>query len=63
MIKYGVWCEVWGGVTGSREGWLKSMGEIMVFTNRDNAEQEAEHHNKRTANNPRASFRYSAKPL
>jgi hypothetical protein len=29
--QYGVWCEVWGGVTGYRAKWLKSSGTLQVF--------------------------------
>jgi hypothetical protein len=28
---YGIWCEVWGGVTGRRGAWLKVEGQIQVY--------------------------------
>jgi hypothetical protein len=61
--KFGVWCEVWGGVTGSRAAWLKSDGRFVEFETYEAAVEEAEKNNKRTANNVRASFHYSARPL
>jgi len=39
--EWGVWCEVWGGVTGSREAWLKSNGARATFATREEAEAEA----------------------
>lgn len=38
---YRIWCEVSGGVTGSREGWLRDEGEIWQTTDRERARQEA----------------------
>jgi hypothetical protein len=58
---WGVWCEVWGGVTGSREAWLKADGKVATFATKEEADAEARDQNNRTANNPRASFRYSAR--
>lgn len=28
---WGVWCQVWGGVTGRREAWLKEAGAVARF--------------------------------
>jgi hypothetical protein len=61
--KFGVWCEVWGGITGSRAAWLKSNGQLVGFESYEAAVEEAEKHNERTANNVRASFHYSARLL
>ena len=41
MVTFKIWCDVWGGVTGSRAAWLKSNGEEIVFTDRSNAEATA----------------------
>lgn len=56
-----IWCEVWGGVTGSRAAWLKQNGEIADFATREAAEAEAARLNDRTKDNPRASFSYSVR--
>jgi hypothetical protein len=63
--QFGIWCEVWGGVTGHRCAWLKSNGEQQRFTSRDEAEAEAMRLNEQTNGNPHrtASFRYSVREL
>lgn len=38
MAKWGVWCQVSGGVTGTRQGWLKAGGEPMLFNSKESAE-------------------------
>lgn len=59
---WGVWCEVWGGVTGAREAWLKNDGKIAAFATREEAETEARHLNDKMASSrSRASFRYTAR--
>jgi len=30
--KYGIWCSVWGGVTGHRQAWLKEDDKIWTGT-------------------------------
>ena len=62
---YGIWCEVWGGVTGSRSSWLKEHGKIKVFTNRAEAELEAMGWTDRNARNPnrKAEFRYTVRQI
>jgi hypothetical protein len=32
--KWGIWCEVWGGITGSRSAWLKDIDAIRSKLNR-----------------------------
>jgi hypothetical protein len=53
-------CQVSGGVTGTREAWLKRDGVEIVFATADEAEAEAnrlrEHMN---ANRSGASFHYT----
>lgn len=58
---YRVWCEVWGGVTGSRQAWLKRDGKPVEFASMELAEQEAKRLNETTASYQRASYRYSAR--
>ena len=61
---FGIWCEVWGGVLGHREGWHKGFdGEVVRFDTFEEADAKAKHYSERTKSNPRASFRYTAKPL
>lgn len=58
---YGVWCSVSGGATGDRQGWLRRDGKIVVYRSHGEAQAEARTRNLRTANHPRASFRYEAR--
>lgn len=57
---WGVWCEV-DGRLGYRCAWLKEGGKLAVYATRDEADAEARRLNDRNANNPRASFCYSAR--
>ena len=59
---FGVWCEVYG-MLGHRAAWLKENGEIVRYATREEAEAEAKRSNDSTADNPRASFYYSARAL
>jgi len=27
---FGIWCKVWGGITGSREGWMAAAADTMA---------------------------------
>jgi hypothetical protein len=60
---WGVWCEVWGGVTGSREAWLKIDGKVATFPTCDEAEAEARRLGQRMDARlySAANFRYSAR--
>jgi hypothetical protein len=60
---YGIWCEVFGGVTGHRASWLKENGKVKTFDTLQAATSEAALHNERTNGNPfrAASFRYTAR--
>lgn len=62
LSRWGVWCEVWGGITGSREAWMKRDGKIARFVAREEAEAEAAKWNTKN-NGPyrSASFRYTAR--
>jgi hypothetical protein len=53
-------CQVPGGVTGTRQGFLKDpSGEVVEFEFREAAEKEARRRSeKRNASNGCASFRY-----
>lgn len=54
-----IWCSVYGGVTGTREAWMKSEGEVMEFETREAAEAEAAKARAGTAGNSRCSFSYT----
>jgi hypothetical protein len=60
--KWGIWCSVFG-VTGQRSAWMKSNGRIVEFATLTEAEETAAENMRRVAGNPRASFRYVAKPF
>lgn len=62
-MKYGVWCEVFGGVTGSREAWLKSNGELMKFATFEEAQAEARRCQSVDRRFSTANFRYTAREL
>jgi hypothetical protein len=38
-MKYLIGCEVYGGVTGHRHGYLKKDGKVMEFLTKEDAEQ------------------------
>ncbi len=59
-MTYAVWCRVSGGVTGTREAWMKDANGIVRFATKDEAQTEADRLNKQM-NGPysRASFRYT----
>lgn len=61
---WGVWCEVWGGVTGSRCAWMKGAdGAVMVFASEASAAIRAEEQAACVAGNARAQFRYTPRRL
>jgi hypothetical protein len=39
--RWGVWCRVSGGVTGTREAWLRAGDQLMLFARREDAERLA----------------------
>jgi len=59
---YGVWCRVSGGMTGTREAWMKSGGRVARFETLEAAEAEAAKHNKAMNASPyrTAYFSYRA---
>lgn len=59
--KWGVWCEVSGGVTGHREAWLKVNGEEVEYDTQDEAETAAATCRENVRGNTRATFHYSAR--
>jgi len=62
--KFGVWCEVWGGVTGSRQSWLKSLGSRVEFDNFTEASDCALQLMSALAERPRsANFRYTPRRI
>ena len=40
--KYGIWCSVWGGVTGRREAWLKKDDKIWAGSQEEAEKMAAE---------------------
>ena len=42
MRKYGIWCHVSGGVTGTRESWMKYDGERYETSNKEEADKLAQ---------------------
>lgn len=61
--RFGVWCAVWGGVTGSRADWLKSGDSRAEFATLAEAEaRAADLMQSRSLIGP-AQFHYSARPL
>jgi hypothetical protein len=42
-IVYGIWCQVSGGVTGTRQAWLKDDGRVQTWERREVAEAHAAH--------------------
>lgn len=60
MTTYLILCRVWGGITGSREAYLKRNGELAIFASREEAQAEAARLNSKM-NGPYAvaSFHYS----
>ena len=62
---FGIWCEVWGGVTGSRRSWLKAEGEIQRYDTREQAEAEAARLAQDRNSNPHrtATFNYTVRRL
>jgi hypothetical protein len=65
MATYGIWCEVWGGITGSRASWLKDHGELQTYSDPKQAQQRADVLNEIITNNPHrtAEFRYTVKVI
>lgn len=59
-MTFRIWCEVWGGVTGCRQAYLKQDGKLYEAAGRAAAEAEADRLNTRM-NGPhaKASFRYT----
>jgi hypothetical protein len=57
-------CRVSGGVTGTREAYMKERGVVQYFATRKEAEAIADHRNK-TANGPyaTATFKYTVEPV
>jgi len=63
--RYGIWCRVSGGVTGTREAWAKDKNGRMEFASREEAEKLAAHYTKQTMGNPyrTADYRYTVEEL
>jgi len=60
---FGIWCKVWGGVTGLREVWLKENGVMVEFSNRIEAEKVAAGLTQDTMGDPNrtANFEYTVR--
>ena len=59
-MRYRIWCRVSGGLTGTREAWLKTKsGKIYETGNKTTAQKKATQLNKTMGKNSMASFHYS----
>lgn len=58
---YGIWCEVWGGVTGSREGWMRDDQGILEFEDEEIAALAAAAAQEGRSKSPTANFRYTVR--
>jgi len=61
---YGVWCEVDGGYTGNKRGWLKNSANddgLARYETYEEARDEARSIRKNISPNGRAVFRYTAR--
>jgi hypothetical protein len=68
VVKFGIWCEVWGGVTGHRTAWLKNIKDstkVWEFDDETEAQVMAAHYQNSTNSNPHrtANFSYTVRPL
>jgi hypothetical protein len=65
MKKFGVWCEVYGGVTGHRQAWLKENGAVVMFDTHEEAAERAKKLSDDKNGNPyrTANFEYSAREI
>jgi hypothetical protein len=61
--QFRIWCEVWGGVTGSRAAWFKCNEAIHNFLTREAAQKEADRLNADRATDTRASYRYTVREI
>lgn len=62
--KWGVWCEVSGGVTGHREAWLKAAdGRPLAFSTEEEAIAKAADQKRGIGAIGPARFRYTARRL
>lgn len=59
---WGVWCEVWGGVTGFRQSWLKRDDAVVEFETEAEARIKADEL-KVNAVGMKAQFNYSPRRL
>jgi hypothetical protein len=57
-MKYGVWCQVWGGPTGPRSAWLKQNDVRFETPDFDEAAARAEKLTEAKRNHPHAHFFY-----
>lgn len=58
-MTYGVWCKVWGGVTGHREGWFRQDGVKQEFPSAESAEEVAQTLMRNIADDPYRKAEYS----
>lgn len=61
--RWGVWCAVWGGVTGHREAWLKQNGKRMEFDTRGAAQAQADALMLGISPHSKAQFSYTAREI
>lgn len=61
LDRYGIWCRVSGGVTGTREAWCKDGGRVMLFDFLPDAERHAAFLQSKMGRGSLASFSYKAR--
>ena len=58
-MRYRIWCTVSGGMTGTRQAWLKKKdGKIYETSNKTSATKKAQHLNATMGKNSMVRFRY-----
>ena len=57
--RYRIWCRVSGGMTGTREAWLKHNGKIYEVATKVTAQKKAKQLNKDMGKNTMVNFHYS----
>lgn len=64
-MSYGIWCTVFGGVTGHRENWLHQSGDLFETESLSYAERMAADLNEQMNKSPSraATFRYKVVPF
>jgi len=61
-LKFGIWRKVTVGTPLYPEGWLKRGGQVVTYTDRDEAERKAHEHSwRRRGSRPQLIFSYTVR--